>query len=326
MIKAPKFWYQSPGLTSLVLAPLATIWRLVTDLKRGRAQPYIAPVPVISIGNLTVGGTGKTPIVQAVAEYFVARGVHVHILSRGYGGRLMGPVRVDIKHHSSEDVGDEPLLLAESAPTWIARDRAIAAQAAVKAGAQMLVMDDGHQNLSLSIDCALVVVDAATGFGNGRIVPAGPLREPITQGLSRAQGIILMGTGGGVDLRDFGDLPLAHARLQPVGVDAMAGMRAFAFAGIGRPQKFFDTVKQAGLNLVGMREFPDHHAYHGGEIMKLLVQAEQADAILITTQKDWVRLEAPFRPQVSVLMVKAMFDGGIGLEQLLAPVLKRAGL
>jgi tetraacyldisaccharide 4'-kinase len=326
MMKAPKFWYQPPGLTSWALAPLAAMWRLVTNMKRARAHPYIAPVPVISIGNLTVGGTGKTPIVQVVAEYLSARGVKVHILSRGYGGRLKGPVQVDIKRHSSDDVGDEPLLLAESAPVWIARDRAQAAQAAVKAGAQLLVLDDGHQNLTLAIDCALAVVDAATGFGNGHIVPAGPLRESIADGLARAQGIILMGEGEAVDKNAFGSLPLARAHLQPVGVESMAGMRAFAFAGIGRPQKFFDTVKQAGLNLVGTREFADHHAYHGGEIMKLLVQAEQADAILITTQKDWVRLEPPFRLQVSVLMVKAMFDDAMSLEHLLAPVLTRAGL
>jgi len=239
---------------------------------------------------------------------------------------LKGPVRVDIKRHSSDDVGDEPLLLAESAPTWISRDRALAAQAAVKAGAQILVMDDGHQNLTLAIDCALVVVDSATGFGNGYIVPAGPLREPIAQGLARAQGVIVMGSGGAADLTDFSGLPSARAHLQPVGVESMAGMRAFAFAGIGRPQKFFDTVEQAGLILAGTREFPDHHAYHGGEIMKLLIEAEQADAILITTQKDWVRLEAPFRPQVSVLMVKAMFDGAQDLDRLLAPILTRAGL
>ena len=326
MIKAPKFWYQRPGLIAWALAPFAAIWHLVTGMKRARARPYIAPVPVISVGNLTVGGTGKTPIVQAMADILSARGIDVHVLSRGYGGRLKGPVRVDIKRHSSDDVGDEPLLLAESAPVWIARDRALAAQAAVKAGAQMLIMDDGHQNLTLAIDCALVVVDAATGFGNGRIVPAGPLREPIADGLARAQGIILMGAGEALDLSDFGGLPTVRGQLHPVGAEAMTGIRAFAFAGIGRPQKFFDSVKQAGLTLVGTRAFPDHHAYHGGEIMKLLRQAEQADAILITTQKDWVRLEAPFRPQVSVLMVKAMFDDVMGLEQLLTPALTKAGL
>lgn len=324
MPEAPAFWYRPPGLAALCLTPLTWLWRAGGAWRRARSRAARVGVPVISVGNLTVGGTGKTPVVEAIAHRLGARGRAPHIVTRGYGGRLAGPVRVDPARHRAEDVGDEPLLLAQAAPTWVARDRAAGARAAVAAGAEAVILDDGHQNEALRKDLALVVVDAATEFGNGRLVPAGPLREGVARGLARADAIILMGAGPpatAVPAWAPADRPFLRARLAPVGAEGLAGLRALAFAGIGRPAKFFETVAEAGLVLAATRAFPDHHPYDAREMSALSVEAASLEAMLVTTQKDWVRLEAPWRPHVATIMVQAVFEAPDVLDALLARVL-----
>ncbi len=259
-------------------------------------------------------------MVQAVLARLKARGIVAHAISRGYGGRLAGPVRVDPRKHGSDDVGDEPLLLADAAPTWISRDRGAAARLAVKAGAQALVLDDGHQNLSVAADLSLVVVDGAMGFGNECIIPAGPLREDINGGLARGDLMIVMGARTNPAIEMYAaqaSLGIVDARLLPVGAAGLSGLKALAFAGIGRPAKFFETLREAGLILVDTQEFPDHHPYHAGELSKLSMRAQALDAMLVTTQKDWIRLEVPWRSQVACVMVETQFEDASLLDAAL---------
>jgi tetraacyldisaccharide 4'-kinase len=264
-------------------------------------------VPVICVGNLTAGGSGKTPVAIAVAKHLLARDEKVFFLTRGYGGAEAGPLLVT--DQSAAKVGDEALLLAKTAPTIVARDRAAGARLAVAQGATIIVMDDGHQNFSLAKKLSLVVVD---GFDNGLMIPAGPLREPVAQGLSRADAVIAMND----DPLAFGG-PVLRARLAADGAD-LKGKRVFAFAGIGRPEKFITSLQEAGAIVTGREFFPDHHPYSPVEITRLRQLA--GDAVLVSTEKDFVRLEAADRRGIAVLPVAAAFDQPQLLDSILATV------
>jgi tetraacyldisaccharide 4'-kinase len=312
MRKAPEFWYRPAGIASTALLPVSALWRAAAWVKRNAARPVRLGIPVICVGNLTVGGTGKTPIVQTIAEMLLRRKQRVHIVTRGYGGSFAGPIRVDPTRHSAEDVGDEALLLAATLPVWVARHRSAGARAAEAEGAQVIVLDDGHQNFTLHHDLSFVVVDAERGFGNGCVVPAGPLREAIGAGLARADALILIGKG---DIVYRG--PKLRARLEPVGGEALAGTRALAFAGIGRPEKFFETLRTIGVDLVETVSYPDHYAYDASDIAHMARRAALKGAMLVTTQKDWVRLEPPYRHNVACLMVRAEFDDPRAIEGML---------
>src|SRR6266481_1404131 len=193
MRAAPAFWAEPPGVLANLLLPIGAAWDSVGRLREVLSRPYCPPVPVVCIGNLVVGGAGKTPVALAMTSHFAARGLPVHVVTRGYGGRLGGPVRVDPARHDAAAVGDEALLLAAWAPCWVAHDRADGVRAAVATGAQMVVLDDGFQNPGIAKTLSILVVEAAYGFGNGRVIPAGPLRENLTRGLSRADAIVLLG-------------------------------------------------------------------------------------------------------------------------------------
>lgn len=308
-MRAPGFWGnppEAPGWQARALAPLGWIWAEVTRRRMARGPGVRVGAPVICVGNLTAGGAGKTPTVAAIAQRLAARGVAAHVVSRGHGGSLEGPVKVEEARHSAAEVGDEPLLLSAFAPVWIGRDRAAAARAAVAAGAQAIVMDDGFQNPGLAKDLSVIVVDAGFGFGNGRVIPAGPLREPAAEGLARADLVLALGTPeeraalGGV-----GALPRLDGRLAPLetGMD-WAGLRAFAFAGIGRPEKFFATLRGLGAEIVGLRDFADHAAYAPAILARLEGEARALGAQLVTTEKDAVRLPPSFRRQVLVVPVR----------------------
>jgi tetraacyldisaccharide 4'-kinase len=299
-----------------LLSPLAAVTAAVTA-RRIAAGGWRAPVPVICCGNVTVGGAGKTTVALDIGRRLAARGKAVQFLSRGYGGTTRGPHRV-APRDSAAEAGDEALLLAEIAPTWIGADRAASARAAVAAGAQVLVLDDGLQNPTLAKDLSLLVIDGASGFGNGRVLPAGPLREPIAAGAARCQAAVLIGPDRAGAARQVA-LPMLHAKLVPAPeIAALAGQRVLAFAGIAMPDKFFAMLREAGIVLAGSVPFPDHHAFGERDLRRLAADAARLDAIPVTTPKDAVRLPAAFRDVVRVVGVTLAWDDPAKLEALLA--------
>ncbi|UCH74691.1 MAG: tetraacyldisaccharide 4'-kinase [Rhodospirillales bacterium] len=317
-MRAPDFWSHR-GLASALLLPPAALYAALGRLRWRLATPQDAGVPVVCVGNLVAGGAGKTPVAIAVARHLMARRIAVHFLSRGYGGTLSGPVRVAPERHGAAEVGDEPLLLAAVAPCWIARDRVAGAKEAVAAGADLIVMDDGHQNPGLRKTASLVVVDGETGFGNARVLPAGPLREPVAAGLARADAVIVIGTDrAGVAARLPAALPVLHGDLVPDDdARGLAGRAVFGFAGIGRPAKFRATLEGLGCTVAGWRAFPDHHPYRRSEIAAILRDAAAAGAIAVTTEKDSVRLPAELRDSVRTVGVHLVWRDPAQLDDIL---------
>jgi tetraacyldisaccharide 4'-kinase len=326
-VRAPEFWHTPDGgLAATLLAPLGSAYGTLAGLRGWGTTPWRAPVPILCVGNLTVGGAGKTPTVLALAERLKAQGLEVACLSRGYGGSERGPLRVDPGRHTAAEVGDEPLLLAAVAPTWIARDRRDGAQDAVAEGADVIVLDDGLQNPGLRKDLSLVVIDGGYGFGNGRVLPAGPLREPVERGLARASAVVLIGddTRGMARTLPAG-LPLLRARLEPDEAALnLRGRSVIAFAGIGRPAKFFQTLREIGAEVIAVTEFADHHPYNEAEIMRLADTAQRRNAALVTTAKDAVRLPGATRTLATAVGVRLRFADPASLGRLLAPVLGAA--
>jgi tetraacyldisaccharide 4'-kinase len=317
-MRAPEFW-QRGGLAAALLGPLSLAYSAAGSLRERAATPWRAPVPVICVGNVTVGGTGKTPTALAVARVLRAWNLHVSFLSRGYGGALRGPVLVDPATHDARAVGDEPLLLAQCAPTWVAHDRKDGARLAIADGADVLVLDDGLQNPALRKDLNLVVVDGETGFGNGRVLPAGPLREPLARGLARAHAFVLVGPDrAGLRTGLAAHAPVLSASLTPdATARTLAGRKVHAFAGIGRPEKFFATLDALGARRAASHAFADHHPYTEAEIARLIGAAAADHAIAVTTAKDLVRLPAATRAQVTAVNVDLVFEDAAELERLL---------
>ncbi len=316
-MKAPGFWRKG-GMLPVLLSPFGAIYALGGRLRHRFATPYRAPIPVICVGNLTLGGTGKTPTAIDLIQRLNARGVTVHAVTRGYGGSERGPRRIDVAQDSARRVGDEPLLLAAHAPTWVAKDRATGMRAAVAAGAEVLVLDDGFQNPGFAKDLSLVVVDGEAGFGNGRVFPAGPLREPVMQGLARANAVVMMGTG---DISTF-DTPVLRARLEAreSGM-SFDGERVFAFAGIGRPEKFFATLRGMGAKIMDSEAFPDHHVYTGAMVNRLIARADEQMLIAVTTEKDMVKMPPSVRSVVWPVPIGIEWDDEAAIEALLDRVL-----
>lgn len=309
-MRAPEFWNRG-GAAATLLAPLGALHGLSVAWKALHAKPYRATAKVVCVGNLTAGGSGKTPVALAIAAFVQAKDRKVYFLTRGYGGSEAGPAEVK-PGDRTEQVGDEALLLSQAAPTIVARDRAQGAALAGARGADVIVMDDGHQNFTIAKDLSLVVVDGESGFGNGHMIPAGPLRESVRQGLRRADAVIVMGHGN-PDLRGYQG-PVLNAQLVPEG-DFLRGKRVFAFAGIGRPEKFVATLKVAGALVMGSQFFADHHPFQPSEIAALRARAGSAQ--LVTTEKDFVRLKERDRAGIAVLKVQARFDNPAALDALL---------
>jgi tetraacyldisaccharide 4'-kinase len=326
MRPAPAFWEKPPGFVAGLLLPVGAVWDAAGQLRRALARSYRAPVPVVCVGNLVAGGVGKTPVVLALSEWFGERGVAVHVVTRGHGGRLRGPVQVDPTRNDAAAVGDEALLHAARAPCWIARDRAAGVCAAVGAGADAILLDDGFQNPRIAKTLALIVVDAGYGFGNGRVIPAGPLRENLRGGLARADAVVLLTAMGGAGvttgLKIAGGVPVLPAVLEPVHGERLAGARLMAFAGIGRPEKFFATLRALGADLVDARPFPDHHLFRAAELDGLRRQAERLRARLITTAKDIVRVPLAQCAGIEVLEVEIRWPEPMALARLFGPVLR----
>ena len=324
-MNAPRFWSNppdQPGWQARLLAPAAWLWRLGTWWQGRNIEPYRAPVPVVCIGNLTAGGAGKTPMVAALLERLIAGGRSPHVVSRGHGGQIVGPHQVDPDRDRHGQVGDEPLLLASFAPVWVARDRAAGVAAAVAAGAELILLDDGFQNPSVIKDLLILMVDAGAGFGNGRLIPAGPLREPVAPGLERADVVVLVGTDTeriAAVKRWPGLAGAISARLAPreTGL-SLGGEAVLAFAGIGRPGKFFATLKAMGAEIVEAVPFADHCDYPAAVLRRLQRRALASDAMLVTTEKDAVRLPADFRREVVVVQVTLIPDNWALIDQAFA--------
>lgn len=318
-MRAPEFWGgDGRGLWPALLSPIASLYAQATARRVARPG-WQAPIPVICAGNATAGGAGKTTVALEMGRVLARRGVQAHFLLRGYGGKLSGPVRVDPAAHDSRAVGDEALLLAAERPTWVSADREAGGRAAAAAGAQAIVMDDGLQNPGLHKDLALLVVDGGYGFGNGRIIPAGPLREPVAAAAARSQAAVLIGEDEtGALARLPPDLPVLRARLVP-GPEAalLAGQPVYAFCGIASPRKFFNTLQEAGAVLAGRMPFADHYPYDAGDLRQLLAEAESLRAIPVTTRKDFVRLPPEFRPRVTVVTVGLEWQEPALLDRLL---------
>lgn len=317
-MRTPGFWYGAPGTTAALLSPAACAYALGARIRNQFATPQHAAVPVICVGNLVAGGAGKTPVALALASLLADQ--KIAFLSRGYGGTETGPLRIEAYRHRAHEVGDEPLLLARTAPTWIARNRAAGAQAAIEGGAEIIVMDDGFQNPSLAKDFSFIVIDGATGFGNGRTIPAGPLREPVRTGLARANAVVIVGNDKtGIAGRLPSGLPCLHARLVPTQeAELLTGKRVVAMAGIGQPAKFFATLQDMGCTLAAHHAFADHHRYSSDEIMQLCAEAAAHDATLVTTEKDWVRLPTATRAMVQTVPVVLEWQDEPQVRALLA--------
>ncbi|WP_408870004.1 tetraacyldisaccharide 4'-kinase [Elioraea sp.] len=320
-MRAPGFWLPGGGgLAPFLLTPVSALYARATARRVARAG-WTAPVPVICCGNVTAGGAGKTTVALDLIARLAAAGVGAHALLRGYGGSARGPLRVDPARHDSRVVGDEALLLADLAPTWVGADRAETARRAVADGAGAIVMDDGLQNPTLEKTLALLVIDGTFGFGNGRVIPSGPLREPVAAAAARAHAAVLIGddeTGATRLLPDH--LPVLRARLVPgPGTSSLAGRPVLAFAGIANPRKFFDTLAEAGAIIVGRQTFADHYPYDDADIALILAEAEKLAAVPVTTRKDIVRVPPRFRDGIAVAGIGLAWEDEVALTALLAP-------
>ncbi|MCK5295747.1 MAG: tetraacyldisaccharide 4'-kinase [Alphaproteobacteria bacterium] len=321
-MRTPDFWKHRNSLIAKALEPIGWLYAAGGAFRQALIKPEKVSVPVICVGNLTAGGTGKTPICISIAEHLKAKNINVHFLTRGYGGVLFD-VQVDLEKHTSIDVGDEPLLLAETAPVWVDADRVAGAEMAINAGAEAIIMDDGFQNPALEKDLSLVVMDGGYGIGNGKIIPAGPLREPVKTGMKRASAMIIVGN----DTKDV-------YRFAPKGMDIinaefvpdektlqLAGQRVVAFAGIGRPEKFFNMLESMGCEVLAVHYFADHYPYAPTDIQPILDEAYSLGAIPVTTAKDSVRLPKDQRQQVNVANIKIKWENESALDTLLKDVL-----
>ena len=327
-MREPRFWARdvdpksreaAPVMRAL-LTPAAWVYAEVTRRKIAAAQPVRVSAKVICVGNLTAGGTGKSPVVAELRERLTSKfNLRVATLSRGYKGRLKGPLQVQHGRHTAADVGDEPLMLAATGESWIGADRAEAGQAMSEAGVEVILMDDGHQNPGLAKDFTFVIVDSHAGFGNGFVIPKGPLRETVQDGLQRADAIIVMGDGQEPAIVHDFDLPLFRgsitARQKP------PANRYVAFAGIGRPEKFFDTLTHLDVDVRDAVPFPDHHTFSESDMRYLRRLARDHEAWLITTEKDYVRMSVDMRREIEYLPIKVQFDLDPELDKLLANVI-----
>lgn len=327
-MKAPLFWRnppERPGWQAHALWPATLLWRWAADRRSRQGAHWRAPIPVICVGNITVGGAGKTPTAIWLAEHLRDLGVTAHLVSRGHGGRAPGPLRVKPTMDAAE-VGDEPLLLAAFAPTWVAKNRAAGVQEAADAGAQAVILDDGMQNPSVAKDFTLMVVDAAQGFGNGRLIPAGPLRQVLPEGLARADAVLALGpVAARRRLQEayppLKRLPIWGGQVLPLqtGMD-WTGLRALAFAGIARPEKFFDTLAGLGAEVVGAHGFADHAAIPDSVMARLAREAREKSAQLVTTEKDAARLGPRWRGDLLVLPVRLFTDDRDAILGALEPL------
>jgi len=330
----PAFWYRPSSWMSRLLMPLAAVYGVIAGHRLQR-QGFDAGIPVFCVGNYHLGGAGKTPTVLALARLLRELGETPVVLSRGYGGRLRGPVMVDRNRHAAEDVGDEPLMLARTVPVAVARDRVDGVALARSQGATVILMDDGFQNPAIAKDASLIVIDAHRGLGNACVFPAGPLRAPLPPQIDRTDALIVIGDGAAaakvaaaVAARGRQVMP-AHLKADDTSVASLRGKRVLAFAGIGDPGRFFRTLRASGVEVAAERAFADHHWFSQGEIETLLAQARRDALTLVTTEKDMARLRgreglAGWAQEIVPFAVTLQFDNAAEVRKLVSERLFRA--
>lgn len=333
-MREPAFWHRPPSWMSRLLMPLGTLYGAVAARRMQRAG-LDAGIPVLCVGNYHVGGAGKTPAVLALTRLLRDLGETPVVLSRGYGGRLRGPIMVDSISHTAADVGDEPLMLARTVPVVVARDRIGGVALARSQGASAILMDDGFQNPAIAKDASLIVIDGDRGLGNAAVFPAGPLRAPLRQQLARTDALIVIGDGAAAaavaaDIAARGR-PVLSARLKPddASVASLSGKRVLAFAGIGDPARFFRTLRGSGIEVVRERAFADHHPFSQSEIESLIAEAARNALTLVTTEKDLARLRKPeglpsWASAIVPFAVTLEFDDPAGLRKFVAERLFQA--
>lgn len=337
MSGGPGFWWQTGGsLPAQLLSPLGSLWGGMVARRMQREPAVRAPIPVLCVGNFTIGGEGKTPTALALRDLLAEAVPAPSFLTRGYGGSEAGPVVVDPAVHTAAQVGDEALLLAADARTVVAHDRGAGGRHLAEAGAGLVIMDDGFQNPGLAKDFSLIVVDAGRGIGNRRVLPAGPLRAPLAVQAARTDALLVIGEGEGADpviaavRAARGDVPMFHAALTVAEPDRWAGRRVLAYAGIGRPEKFFHSLREAGAELVEHSAFPDHHAFTEAEAAALLARADAHRLVLATTAKDLARLSGrsgaagTLRQRSEALRVKLEFAEPGAVRAAILPALRRS--
>ncbi len=317
-MRPPEFWHR-PGVTGSILSPLSLVWRAGSCIRNNfSGKPWIAPIPVLCVGNLTAGGAGKTPLAIDLTRALSGIGHKPHLLSRGYGGTTSGPALVDPKGHSALETGDEPLLLAEAAPTWVSQNRIAGAKKAIENGATIIVMDDGYQNNDLAKNLSILTIDGGYGFGNGHVIPAGPLRETISSGLMRCDAAVIIGEDRyGVAQTIEKSCPLFRARVVAIPNPEVPGRKVFAFAGIARPPKFYETLQELGCDIIGTQDFPDHHKFDPDELIKICDHATQLGAVPVTTEKDYVRLPEEAQPLIKTIRIALEWEEENAHERLL---------
>ncbi len=304
-MKTPKFWIKN-GIWPCLLAPLGMVYGAVTQWRIKHGKPYHCGAKVICIGNITAGGVGKTPVALAMAEKYLQEGKKVFFVTRGYKGKRKN-ILVDLNKHSVRETGDEARLLAGTAPTIISPKREAGAKMAVKMGAEVIIMDDGFQNPGLYKDESWLVFDGATGIGNGKFIPAGPLRETLADGEKRADYILIMGEDK-TGLADKCTLPVLHGHLEALPID-LECKKVFAFAGIGHPEKFYETLRLNGYEIVFKHDYPDHYAYSEEDLQQLRHIAENKGLAVVTTEKDYVKIPVEEQEGIYCLKVRAVIDG-----------------
>ncbi|MDR3224466.1 MAG: tetraacyldisaccharide 4'-kinase [Holosporales bacterium] len=310
--RSPKFWSAEDSKIARYLSPLSKLFSICADIKINSIAPEKAAVPVICVGNIVLGGAGKTPTTQLVCNLLKERSFNPHIISSGYGGYLKNVVRVDLALHSYLQVGDEALLLADCAPTWIGRNRINSAKAAVSSGADVLVMDDGLQNNALMKNISMLVVDSYQGFGNCRIFPAGPLRESVESGVLRSDVVLIVGhKNESIEERIRlvnPDIPICYSHMKIIEAPEVENRKVLGFCGLGFPDKFKKTLTECGYDIVDFVVFGDHHSYTITEIQKLITAACNANAKLVTTMKDYVKIPVVFKKDIAVVKVQLELD------------------
>jgi tetraacyldisaccharide 4'-kinase len=333
-MREPAFWHRPSSLISLLLSPLGALYGMVAT-RRLQHEGLDAGIPVFCVGNYHVGGAGKTPAVLALARLLRDLGETPVILSRGYGGRLRGPVKVDPERHVAADVGDEPLMLARAVPVMVARDRIDGVALAKSQGATVVLMDDGFQNPAIAKDASLIVIDSDRGLGNGRVLPAGPLRAPLPPQLNRTDALIVVGDGTAAEavaaVIAAQDKPVlsAHLRADDASVASLRGKRVLAFAGIGDPDRFFRTLRGSGIEIVRERAFADHHPLSQAEIETLIAEARRDALTLVTTEKDLARLRNAeglpgWAKDIVPFVVTLEFDSAMELRRFVSERLFKA--